>query len=62
MVKPLPARSAPSIEVGKSADLVVLNNDLFDISAYEIAKTKVVLTMVEGRAVYQDISLLAPRL
>ncbi len=46
-----------SIEVGKNADMVVLENNLFDISASEIADTKVVMTIFEGKTVYQDAVL-----
>ena len=37
-----------SIEVGKKADLIVLENNLFDIDLHEISKTKVQLTMMNG--------------
>jgi predicted amidohydrolase YtcJ len=42
-----------SLEVGKKADLVILENNLFDIPAEQIAETKVLLTMVGGNVVYQ---------
>lgn len=42
-----------SIEVGKKADLVILENNLFDIDVYDIAKTKVVATMMNGNYTYQ---------
>ena len=41
-----------SIAVGRSADLVVLDRDLFAIAPEEIAKAKVVLTLFEGRPVF----------
>ena len=41
-----------SIEVGKKADLVVLNRNLFEIDAYEIHKTSVLLTVMDGNVVY----------
>ncbi len=41
-----------SIEVGKSADLVVLDRDLFGVPAEEIAGAKAVLTLFEGDVVY----------
>lgn len=44
-----------SIEVGKSADLVVLDRNLFEIPRHEIHKAKVLLTMLEGREVYRDV-------
>ena len=46
-----------SIEVGKRADLIVLDRNLFDIPATEINETKVQLTMMDGRIVYEgDLS------
>ncbi|MEW6644901.1 MAG: amidohydrolase [Pseudomonadota bacterium] len=42
-----------SIEVGKSADLIVLDRNLFEVAADELADTKVVTTFFEGRAVYE---------
>jgi predicted amidohydrolase YtcJ len=42
-----------SIEPGKSADIIVLDQNLFDIEAKRIAATKVLTTYFEGRAVYQ---------
>jgi predicted amidohydrolase YtcJ len=41
-----------SIEVGKLADLVVLDRNLFEIPATEIAKAQVRLTLFEGEPVY----------
>jgi predicted amidohydrolase YtcJ len=41
-----------SIEVGKQADLVVLDRQLFEISATEISDTRVLLTLLDGEAVY----------
>jgi predicted amidohydrolase YtcJ len=41
-----------SIEVGKKADLVVLDENIFEIDAYSIHKTEVVLTMMDGEVVY----------
>jgi len=43
-----------SIEVGKLADLAVLSDDLFARPPHEIAKTKVLLTLLEGQPVYRD--------
>ena len=42
-----------SVEVGKSADLIVLERNLFDIPADEIADTKVLTTYFEGQPVYE---------
>ena len=46
-----------SIEVGKKADLVVLDRNLFDIPETEIADTNVLLTLFEGKAIYRDAAL-----
>jgi hypothetical protein len=42
-----------SIEVGKRADLVVLDRNLFAIPASEINQAKVRMTLFDGRIVYQ---------
>jgi predicted amidohydrolase YtcJ len=44
-----------SLEVGKQADLVVLDRDYMTVPAAEIRKIKPTMTMVEGRAVYEII-------
>jgi predicted amidohydrolase YtcJ len=41
-----------SIEPGKSADLIVLDRNLFEIPRSEIHNVKVVLTVLEGKEVY----------
>ena len=41
-----------SIEVGKKADLILLNQNLFEIDAVDIPKTKVLVTMFDGRFVH----------
>ena len=46
--------STGSIEVGKQADLIVLDQNLFEIPATEIADTKVLLTLVDGERVFRD--------
>jgi predicted amidohydrolase YtcJ len=46
-----------SIEVGKAADIVVLNANLFGIPVHDIAKTRVLLTLVDGEPVFRDPSL-----
>ena len=42
-----------SLEVGKLADMVVLDQNLFEVDAYRIHETEVVLTMMDGGVVYQ---------
>jgi hypothetical protein len=43
-----------SIEVGKKADLVVLERNLVDIPTEEIGDVNVMMTMFEGKTVYRD--------
>jgi hypothetical protein len=45
-----------SIEVGKLADLAVIDRDLFDTQPQEIGDARVLLTLVEGKPVYTDLS------
>ncbi|MCF8069213.1 MAG: amidohydrolase [Desulfobacterales bacterium] len=45
-----------SIEVGKMADMVILEKNLFDIPETEIADTKVLMTLFEGTPVFTDPS------
>jgi predicted amidohydrolase YtcJ len=42
-----------SLEVGKKADLIILEKDLFEIPVKQIAETKVLLTMIDGNVVFQ---------
>jgi predicted amidohydrolase YtcJ len=46
-----------SIEVGKAADLVVLDRDLFDRAAGAIGETRVVATFIDGVAVHEARAL-----
>ena len=46
-----------TIEVGKTADLVVLDRDLFDRGAGAIGQTRVVATFIDGVAVYETPAL-----
>ncbi|MGB5164598.1 MAG: amidohydrolase [Woeseiaceae bacterium] len=43
-----------SIEVGKRADLVVLDQDIFSVDPYSIHKTKVMMTLLDGNVIYAD--------
>ena len=42
-----------SIEVGKAADLIVLDRNLFEIPPSQIHEAKVLLTLLEGNEVYR---------
>jgi len=43
-----------SIEKGKKADLIVLDQNLFEIAESEITQAKVLLTLFEGKEVYRE--------
>ena len=43
-----------SIEIGKSADFVVLSNDILRVNEKEILNTKVIYTIVDGNLVYKN--------
>jgi len=45
-----------SIEVGKYADLIVVDQNLFEIEPREVSETKVLLTLLEGKAVHGELS------
>ena len=42
-----------SLEVGKKADVVVLDGNLFEKDAYEIHNTQVIMTVMDGAIVYE---------
>lgn len=46
-------RETGSIEVGKAADLVVLDHNLFAVAPTDLHAVKVVMTVLEGRTVFQ---------
>ena len=43
-----------SIEVGKYADLVILENNLFDVDSSDIAEVGVLGRMMNGRFTHRD--------
>ena len=43
-----------SIEVGKSADFIVLNHNLFEIPIESVGDTQVMTTYFEGRSVFEQ--------
>jgi predicted amidohydrolase YtcJ len=45
-----------SLEIGKAADLIIVDRNLFDIPKTEIHKAKVLMAMLEGKAIYRDAS------
>jgi predicted amidohydrolase YtcJ len=47
-------RETGSIEVGKLADLVVLDRNLFEVRPRDIHTVKVLRTLLEGRTVYRQ--------
>ncbi len=46
-----------SLEMGKWADLIVLDRNLFEIQPSQIHQTRILLTMREGQEVFRDSSL-----
>ena len=44
-----------SLEVGKLADLVVLDRNLFEIDAHDISETSALLTLFEGQVVHGEL-------
>ncbi len=49
-------KTTGSLTVGKFADLIILNQDLYTISPYDIENTKVLLTLLGGKEVYRNPS------
>ena len=51
-----------SIEEGKLADLVVLDRNILECTPKELAETRVLVTLLEGKAVYhaEDSPMLPP--
>jgi predicted amidohydrolase YtcJ len=47
-------RETGTLDVGKAADIVVLDRDLPAIPPSEIHRAKVLLTLLEGREVYRS--------
>ncbi len=43
-----------SLEIGKSADFIVLENSIFDMDIEELARTQVSMTVFEGNVVHQQ--------
>ncbi len=46
-----------TLTVGKAADVIVVSEDLFALPLHRIAKARVLLTLLDGRAVYRDSAL-----
>jgi predicted amidohydrolase YtcJ len=46
-----------SLEVGKRADIVILDRDLFGIPAADLNEVEVVMTMLDGQTVYESETL-----
>jgi hypothetical protein len=47
-------RETGSIAVGRLADLIVLDRNLFTIPDTDLHRARVLLTLIEGRAVWRD--------
>ena len=50
-------RDVGSLEVGKAADLVVIDANLFELPPDALEKAKTVLTLSAGREVFRDASV-----
>jgi hypothetical protein len=44
-----------SVEVGKYADLIVIDRNLFEIPIQEISDARVLLTLLEGEVMYGSL-------
>jgi predicted amidohydrolase YtcJ len=44
-----------SLEVGKLADIIILDRNLFQVPAYEIHNTSVVQTIFNGKVIYKKM-------
>ena len=42
-----------TIEVGKSADFIVINQNILEVPANKIYKTKVLRTVLQGKTVFE---------
>lgn len=42
-----------TIEVGKSADFIIIDQNLLEVPPQEIHQTKVLLTVLQGHTVYK---------
>jgi predicted amidohydrolase YtcJ len=49
-------RDTGSVEVGKYADLIVLDRNLFDMRPDQISDTSVLMTMIEGQVVHGNLA------
>ncbi|WCE32140.1 amidohydrolase [Vibrio sp. SCSIO 43137] len=47
-------KNSGSIEVGKSADMLILNQNIFTIAPEDIGETQVIETLFEGKTVYKQ--------
>jgi predicted amidohydrolase YtcJ len=48
--------STGSLEVGKRADVIVLEKNLFEVPETEIHRVKVLLTLLDGKEIFRDSS------
>jgi len=49
-------RENGSLKVGKQADLIVVDRDLFSVPAQQLSESRVLLTLLDGREVWRDSS------
>jgi predicted amidohydrolase YtcJ len=53
--------SIGTLETGKQADLIALSQDIFTVPAAEIGKTRVIMTMLAGKAVFDEMTQNRPK-
>ncbi len=51
------SRNFGTIEVGKLANLIVLDRNLFEIDVSDVGETRVLMTLFEGRVMHLDESM-----
>jgi predicted amidohydrolase YtcJ len=46
-----------SIEVGKRADMIILDKNIFKLKPYQISRASVITTFIDGKIVYNNTNL-----
>jgi hypothetical protein len=49
-------RETGSLTVGKQADVIVVDRDIFAVPAHQISESRVLLTLLDGVEVWRDAS------
>jgi predicted amidohydrolase YtcJ len=48
-------RDSGSLEVGKSADFVMFDRDLFEVAPDSLIEARVIWTVIRGHDIYRDL-------